>query len=289
MLLYSVAKTIYYRVRHWPVVGKMCTVVKPLFRETLSRWNYPSFSTRDLSRHVDLTMQALLSLQKSVKSELENHKKLFSEDIASYGARLEFVRMELFEQMQSGGFHMAQSAAVKTEIVNQEKYDRAMQSGFPHLNVGCGHKPESEYLNVDRRGLPGVDIVAEANALPFEPNSLREIYTAHLLEHFPQARLPKLLSYWRNLLAPEGILRVVVPDAEAMIAAYIQGHMSFHDLREVTFGAQDYDDDFHKTMFTPGTLSQLLAQSGFAKVTSIALNRVNGKCREMEFKAIKEI
>ena len=288
MPLYSIAKNIYGRVREWPLIGKLCTVVKPFFRASLSPWKGPSFSTRELSRHMDLTMQAVLILQKSIKTELANCKGQLETELANCKERLEFVRLELFEQMQSGCFRAAGDTVVLAEILNQENYDKALQSGCLRLNIGCGHKPDPEYLNVDRRSLPGVDIVAEADALPFEPGSLREIYAAHFLEHFTQARLPKILAYWRDLLVPEGTLRVVVPDAEAMIAAYMQGHMSFHDLREVTFGAQDYDDDFHQTMFTPGSLSQLLAQSGFARVTTIALNRVNGKCREMEFKAAKD-
>jgi hypothetical protein len=288
MSLYSIAKKVYGRVKEWPLIGKICMAAKPFFRASLSPWKGHSFSTRDLSRHMDLTMQAVLILQKSAKTELASVKAQLEAELASSKERLEFVRLELFEQMQSGASLAAKSSAVHAEILNQEKYDRAVQSGCLRLNIGCGHKPAPEYLNVDRRSLPGVDIVAEAAALPFEPGSLQEIYAAHLLEHFTQAQLPKLLSYWRDLLAPEGMLKVVVPDAEAMIAAYIQGHMPFHDLREVTFGAQDYDDDFHQTMFTPGTLSQLLALSGFSRVTALAVNRVNGKCREMEFKAVKD-
>lgn len=262
MSLYSVAQKMYRRARDLPTIGSICTAVKPFFKEAFLR-------------------KAHLAV------ELEENKKRFSEEITWCRERLEFVRLELFEQMRSGGFQVNNNIAAQAEVLNREKYDQAVQAGSFRLNIGCGHKPEPEYLNVDRRSLPGVDIVAEADCLPFESGSVREIYAAHLLEHFTQPRLVKVVSYWHDVLTPEGYLRLVVPDAEAMFAAYMRGEMSFQNLREVTFGAQDYDDDFHYTMFTPGSLERLLKQSGFISVTALAVNRVNGKCREMEFSAVK--
>ena len=43
------------------------------------------------------------------------------------------------------------------------------------------------------RDLPGVDVVAKAGDLPFEPGSVDEIYSAHLLEHFPQEAMRRRL------------------------------------------------------------------------------------------------
>jgi predicted SAM-dependent methyltransferase len=243
-------------------------------------------------------MQSLCALQTSsnrefgrIYCEIESLNKKFEEDISAYKNRLEFIRIELFDQLQKiKRFNTDTNIHnnIKNRIINKKKYNDALKQGDIRLNVGCGHKPLPAYLNIDRRNLPGVDIVAEAESLPFEKNTVTEIFSAHLLEHFTLVQLGKnILPNWRDLLVENGVLQVVVPDAESMILAYSIGDMSFIDLREVTFGAQDYDDDFHQTMFTADTMKKILIESGFTNIKILASNRVNGKCREMEIKSTK--
>ena len=168
-----------------------------------------------------------------------------------------------------------------------KKVAAARQSGLK-LNLGCGHIPLEGYVNVDRRELPGVDVVADVGDLPFEEGGVHEISSAHLLEHFPQEMLRRrLLPVWRALLIPGGIFRAVVPDGEAMLAGVAGGNYSFGDFREVLFGAQDYDGDFHFNLFTPDSLSGLLEEAGFKDVHVDARARRNGKCFEFEVSAVK--
>jgi hypothetical protein len=72
-----------------------------------------------------------------------------------------------------------------------------------------------------------------------------------------------------------------------MINDYINGEMPFEDLRKVTFGAQDYEGDFHYNMYSISTLTELLNKAGFHDITVIEDNRKNGLCREMEVIARK--
>lgn len=198
--------------------------------------------------------------------------------------RVEFVRRETLFEVRYGKAGVAAESA-EPRIVATEKVARAMREGL-RLNVGCGHVPIEGYVNVDARELPGVDVVATATRLPFEPGSVVEIFSSHLMEHFPEEQLRReVLPYWRSLLAPGGRLRGVVPDAATMIAKYGEGAMPFEDLREVTFGAQDYAGDFHYTMFTPESLAMLLAEAGFRDVRFPVKGRANGKCYEMELAA----
>ena len=98
---------------------------------------------------------------------------------------------------------------------------------------------------MDRRALPGVDIVAEVNRLPFQKGELNEISAAYLVEQFPQEQLRReLLPYWFGLLKPGGLLRAIVPDAEGMISAYKIGEYPFERLHEATFGGPEYCGDF---------------------------------------------
>jgi predicted SAM-dependent methyltransferase len=146
--------------------------------------------------------------------------------------------------------------------------------------------PLDGYLNVDRRALPGVDIVAEADALPVERGGVAEIFSAHMLEHFPQEQLRReLLPYWYSLLKNGGIFAAIVPDADGMTNAYAAKEYPFERFREVTYGTQDYDGDFHFNMFSTGSLSALLVEAGFTDVEIVAENRENGGCKEFEIRA----
>ncbi len=204
--------------------------------------------------------------------------------------RVEFVRREVMFELRYGASskHVGDSkTSTDIQVLSQEKMEAARREGF-RINIGCGDLPISGYLNVDRRALPGVDIVAEVDQLPFDTGELQEVFSSHLLEHFPQEQLRRsLLPYFFRLLAPSGQLHAVVPDAEAMLKQYGEGHYPYDDLREVLYGGQDYDGDFHFNMFTPASLAALLEEAGFVDVRILDRGRKNGRCYEFEIAGIK--
>jgi predicted SAM-dependent methyltransferase len=204
--------------------------------------------------------------------------------------RFEFVRRELMYEMRHGAkapLPTKPATEVTARLVSTDKLTAARATGL-RLNLGCGHLALDGYLNVDLRELPGVDIVAEAGKLPLENGEVDEIFSAHLLEHFPQEALRRvLLPYWFGLLRPGGTFRTVVPDAEAMIREYSNGRYDYEDMREVMYGAQDYDGDFHFNMFTPASMKQLLEEAGFRNVQLVAAGRRNGRCFEFEVSTTK--
>jgi predicted SAM-dependent methyltransferase len=206
--------------------------------------------------------------------------------------RLEFVRAEtMFEMramMDGGRREIGYRASAETRIKDKTKVEAAIAAGNLRLNVGCGHVPLDGFVNVDGRDLPGVDVVADATAIPFDPGSVREIHSSHLLEHVPVEHFRRvLLPHWKSLLAAGGVLRSVVPDAEGMIADYVAGTMSFDDLREVTYGLQEYEGDFHFNMFSRDMLKAMISEAGFEDVEYAFVNRKNGKCRDMEIRGRK--
>ncbi|CAI1803638.1 Uncharacterized protein conserved in bacteria [Serratia quinivorans] len=201
--------------------------------------------------------------------------------------RLEFVREELmFElRVKTGSFKdKTETVNIESKVLSSDKYD----SGIRRINVGCGHVQIEGYINVDAREIPGVDIISSASELPFKDGELEEIYCAHLAEHFTELELKRIiLPHWFSKIREGGQLHIVVPDAHSMIKDYIAGEMSFEDLRKVTYGAQDYEGDFHYTMFTTDSLTQLLIEAGFDSASVVEDNRKNGLCREMELIAQK--
>jgi len=204
--------------------------------------------------------------------------------------RIEFVRRELMFELRYGAGAQGGNKALDTtaEILSHDKLEAARRDVL-RLNLGCGHIALDGYINVDRRALPGVDIVAEVDALPLGPGEASEIFSSHLLEHFPEEQLRRqLLPYYNSLLKTGGVFRAVVPDAEAMIANYAEGNYPYEDMREVLYGSQDYDGDFHFNMFTPASLSQLLVEAGFEAPEVVESGRKNGRCYEFEIIAKKQ-
>lgn len=242
----------------------------------------------------------LQSIQDSLRSELARVAEGASENATSLGnmresvqyllGRVEYVRRELMFEMRYGAksHELAKGdEGVDPQILSQEKLEQARQSVL-RVNMGCGHVLLDGYLNIDRRALPGVDVVAELDNMPFQQGEIDEIFSAHVIEHFPQEQLIRqLLPYWSGLLKPGGKFAAVVPDAQGMIDAYHNGEYSFDQFRTVMLGGQDYDGDFHFAMFTPQSLTNLLIEAGFEDVVVHAANRENAGCKEFEISATR--
>ncbi|MFL9992598.1 DUF4214 domain-containing protein [Paraburkholderia sediminicola] len=200
--------------------------------------------------------------------------------------RIEFIRREaLFEMRYGAAGAFAKAPEVAARIINVQRVDAA-RAGILKLNVGCGHLPMDDYINIDRREVQGIDVIAEATQIPFAQHEVGVIRAAHLIEHFPQEQLRReVLPHWRHLLKERGKLNLIVPDVEHMFTEYYRGTYPYENFREVLFGGQEYGGDFHYNMFMPSQLTMLLSEAGFKTVRWLARGRVNGQCFEMELEA----
>ena len=243
----------------------------PILLNTISSQNA---AARDFARSRDHLHQRITD----VATQL-------SDRIAQVEQRGEFIRREMLFESRYGRREGIGDFETETQVVAPEKLNG---NGPIRINLGCGHIPRDGYVNVDGRPLPGVDVVADVRRLPFEADQLDEIFSAHLLEHFPLEELTRaLLPYWFSLLRPGGRFVAIVPDADTMVREYAAGRYGFDDLRLVTFGEQEYDGDFHFNMFSHQSLAELLRSVGFADVRMAETGRRNGACYEMEVVACK--
>jgi Methyltransferase domain len=284
-----------------PAVENLTGTVHNLTRTWLRVQNEVSRLASSIPEASKVQVSPLIAKVQDVETHLQSVERQLQEDIGGRGRRVddtlrflldrvEFVRRELMFEVRYGARNEAPSGSsrrgVEPRILSPEKVEAARVSGPLRLNIGCGHVPEDNYINIDMRELPNVDVVAEAGALPFEPGSVDEIYSAHLVEHFPQQELQRwLLPHWRNLLKPGGRIRAITPDGEAMLAGIAQGSYTFNDFREVLFGGQDYEGDFHYNLFTPNSLRRTVEDAGFTDIGIPMRGRRNGQCFEFELTA----
>lgn len=85
------------------------------------------------------------------------------------------------------------------------------------LNLGCGEDIRRGYINIDARHGPGVDLVLDiTRKLPFADGSVGEVIAYDVLEHLIEADQEKLLVEIGRVLAKNGVLKVRMPDIEAI-------------------------------------------------------------------------
>lgn len=97
------------------------------------------------------------------------------------------------------------------------------------INIGGGknHPKVLGWTIVDLR--PSADVVVDISKdpLPFADNSVSLIFCSHTLEHIYPHRLLSVILDFHRVLAPNGILRVSVPDIERAMRACVSGDRDF--------------------------------------------------------------
>jgi predicted SAM-dependent methyltransferase len=91
------------------------------------------------------------------------------------------------------------------------------------LNLGCGSRFNPDWVNVDfvaySEGVIKCDLLSK---LPFGDKSFDVIYSSHVLEHFTPVNAESLLWECHRVMRDGGVLRVVVPDLEILVKAYLK-------------------------------------------------------------------
>ena len=156
-----------------------------------------------------------------------------------------------------------------------------------YLDVGCGRNIHSEFVNMDHRWHPGIDVCWDiTRGIPFSSKVMQGIFTEHCLEHFSLPQAVKLLRECHRILAPGGILRIVVPDGELYLKTYnqqVEGNIhvkfpfqdqeSFREMYSPILSInrifyQDRDSIYgHRFIYDFHFLARLLGQCGFTSVT----------------------
>ena len=91
------------------------------------------------------------------------------------------------------------------------------------VNVGCGPNGLPGWVNIDCYSGEGVTCVRDCRvALPLTTGSARGIFTEHFLEHLDYyEEAPRFLQECRRVLAPGGLIRIIVPDGAKHLQAYL--------------------------------------------------------------------
>jgi len=173
---------------------------------------------------------------------------------------------------------LKEKALVDSEIIRKKfTWENAGKLGWQYiqelywnyygkkLNIGCGNHKKIGYINVDNVYTSVIDHIASTLDLPYKSNSIDEIYSSHVLEHFGKYEVPKVLSEWYRVLKDDGVLDLEVPNLEWCVKNWLE-HQEEEFPLDTIYGNQARSGEFHKTGFTKNTLLKLLNQAGFIDI-----------------------
>ena len=157
------------------------------------------------------------------------------------------------------------------------------------LHIGCGKGNLPGWINIDVDPAPlALNVLW---GLPFPDRSASHVFVSHMLEHlfFPRD-VRFFLAELRRVVAPGGVVRIVVPDIGKCIEAYTSNDRLFFASRRETWdwwpenatrledflayagvGAEPaYLFEAHKYGYDLETLAKVLGEAGFEHVRQSA-------------------
>ncbi len=153
------------------------------------------------------------------------------------------------------------------------------ESAPKRLNLGCGDKILSGYINVDvakSRNGNTPDLLCDLKDLSIiETNSIDEILSVHVIEHFWRWEVDAVLKEWLRILKPNGKMILECPNLISACEAFLrnpdiasgQGQEGQKTMW-VFYGDPAWKDPLmnHRWAYTPNSLIKLLQQAGLYNV-----------------------
>jgi predicted SAM-dependent methyltransferase len=129
------------------------------------------------------------------------------------------------------------------------------------IDLGCGlnlKTPLESWVHIDADEGPHIEINTDFGTLPFDDDSVDEIWVGDVIEHIPVWRQAEVLTEWKRVLKPGGKLNGTTPNLDYSVRQYVRGEIDLGWLTQVLYGDRRGPGHQHYVLFTKETLSQLL-------------------------------
>ena len=135
------------------------------------------------------------------------------------------------------------------------------------LNLGSGGDFIDGYTNIDLH-VPNA-IKMDVRKLEYDDESVDNIYSSHLLEHFRKDEVQPLLNEWFRVLKKGTTLNLLIPNLEWCAKNFInsQENDRWGLPIDMIFGNQNNEGEYHKTGFTQERVRSLLNNAGFTDIS----------------------
>jgi predicted SAM-dependent methyltransferase len=141
------------------------------------------------------------------------------------------------------------------------------------LHLGCGKRYIQGFVHIDLNYSPHVDFKHDIRNLPMvRSNTVDLIYCCHGIEYFDRIEIIEVLQEWKRVLKKGGMMRLAMPDFEALAKVYRR----YEDLDKILgplYGRWEIKAKngkanilYHKTVYDFQSIKKLLESQGFVKV-----------------------
>lgn len=139
------------------------------------------------------------------------------------------------------------------------------------LHLGCGGTYLDGYVNIDfplsEKTIMNVkaDVYCDISNLNYDDNSIEEIRSHHLFEHFNRVDALRMLIKWRRWLKPGGKLIIETPDFFwcSLIFPFIPSYSFKMRLGRHIFGSQEDFWGCHLDFWYKSKFKKVLSNLGF--------------------------
>jgi SAM-dependent methyltransferase len=146
-------------------------------------------------------------------------------------------------------------------------------SAIRRLNWGCGSYAEPGWINSDQKEGPGILTCDIREGLPLLDDTIDYAVSIHALPELQLDELVPALQELRRVLRPGGVLRLVLPDLERGLRAYLGGDRSYFlvpDSDAESLGGKLVTQllwyGWSRSLFTFDFVEELLGRAGYRDV-----------------------
>lgn len=114
------------------------------------------------------------------------------------------------------------------------------------LDIGCGYNKKEGFIGIDKNPncKPDIEMDITTKCLPYERNTVDEIYCDNLLEHLTEQEIEFVMQEFHRVIKQEGEITIRVP-YKTSPGAYYWRHKTFADY----YFLQDFDIKLYDTSF----------------------------------------
>jgi predicted SAM-dependent methyltransferase len=118
-----------------------------------------------------------------------------------------------------------------------------------------------DYTTVDLYA-PEADVKADLGSLPFDTDSVDEIWASHCLEHVEWERTADVLAEWLRVLKPGAPAIIAVPNVDYAARYWLHGP-NRADAHQMLFGSPSEPGGLHQGGWSPKSMRDDLEAAGF--------------------------
>lgn len=167
----------------------------------------------------------------------ESLKSLLTNDVRTTGKHLQIAVDGCVAHVEAKVSSEAERKLLRSLLRQQDGlyavWDMLTLSGqkLAVADIGCGGKKQfADALGIDRIAAPGVDMVLDLEqTIPLKENSFDNILAVNVLEHIH--RFVELMNELHRILRSTGVLHIVVPNREDVIAFADPTHVRLMDMQ----------------------------------------------------------